>query len=132
MPMGFRANALFLGVVIYAVSYLATSILLGFGVYDELLILGTIYGSYAVVAFFAGRSLGATTLFDIIPYAASWTVIVILFDALTVPGATFFDVLALLLDPQSLVAYLIVFVMPLLSLLFRRRATATVSAMQSP
>ncbi len=117
--MRFRIHALFYGVVIYAVSYLATSILLGFGVYDELIILGTIYVSFAVASYFAGRSLGAKTLFDIIPYAASWTIIVMLFDALTIPGITFFDILGILLDPQSLIAYFIVFSAPLLSLLFR-------------
>ncbi|MBI4093383.1 hypothetical protein HY417_00310 [Candidatus Kaiserbacteria bacterium] len=114
--MRFRMRALFYGVVIYAVSYLATSILLGFGVYDELIILGTIYVSFAVTSYFAGRSLGAKTLFDIIPYAASWTIIVMLFDALTIPGTTFFDILGILLDPQSLLAYLIVFISALLSI----------------
>lgn len=117
--MRFGFSAFFYGVIIYALSYLATNILLGYGVYNELLIIATVYSSFAVAAYAVGRSLRAVFMLDIVPYAATWTVTVIFFDVFAIPGVPF----EIVLDSSSLLAYFIVFSASLLSVYPRPKST---------
>ncbi len=112
------------GIVIYAIVFLAWSCLVmyGFveGVVPRIIGLGALIGTAAI----ATGTLRLMNWRDVMPYAVSWTVVVILMDAaLSVPFAGF----SIYRDINIWIGYALVFVTPIIYArvgAFRRRPPA--------
>ena len=87
--MRFRIGALFgWGIVIYAVMFLLWSVFVTYGFVEGMAprIFGLVI--LVVLAVLAGRSLKASTWYDIIPYSVCWGLIMAVFDVvMSVPFA---------------------------------------------
>ncbi len=100
------------GIVIYAVMFLLWSGFVTYGFVDGLAPKLTSLIILIGIAVIAGQSLRYTSWHDILPYSASWVVIMALLDGIfSVPYSGF----ALYLDPNIWFGYAVVLLVPLFS-----------------
>lgn len=104
------------GIVIYAVMFLTWNELIAYGFFEGIVPRITSLIVLVSTLVIVGRALRIDSWVGILPYSVGWACMMILFDAIfTVPGAGW----GLYLDPDVLLGYALVALIPLLSPVLR-------------